>query len=456
MYSTDKHICFYAALPESQLIENKFGYLLLKKKGSKYERYFFDIKGDILAWYESSADTYSPIGKIDLKYVLTVRQSNKKKFGIKIVSMDKTWYLQADTNAAVIEWTNALQKAVFRAKNKGSSLKIKLPFENILDIEQTEAFEFQRFLKIRAVGIDDSFVVDEYYFAYFNDIEATFNQLIDTWQNYTHHPVQDNSENHSPSHSTDHSPSLSISDLYDADSQPIVIQSANRHAQTSSVVANALSVPAALKDFLYPSHSKTADIQEDSSDSEEEDQRFGWLYDKHRSGMKMVYGLLSGSSGSTAVALDDEDNEEEDGCEHPLSGQYANEAEIVDERTLSNFQKYFVLPESEKLLTVFRCSLLKTLPCYGKLYISTHYISFNSKGFATKAKIIIPFTDVIRIQKIRTKGYIFHSLSIVTHNKKEIFLEFSSITRRNGCFARLFLQHKRVIESQNEPEKIEQ
>lgn len=57
--------------------------------------------------------------------------------------------------------TNALQKAIFRAKNNGSSLRITLPFENILDIEQTEAFEFQKFLKIRAVGIDDSFVMDE-------------------------------------------------------------------------------------------------------------------------------------------------------------------------------------------------------------------------------------------------------------------------------------------------------
>jgi hypothetical protein len=54
-----------------------------------------------------------------------------------------------------------LQKAIFRAKNNGSSLKITLPFENIVDIEQTEAFEFQKFLKIRVVDIDDSFVMDE-------------------------------------------------------------------------------------------------------------------------------------------------------------------------------------------------------------------------------------------------------------------------------------------------------
>jgi hypothetical protein len=38
-----------------------------------------------------------------------------------------------------------------------------------LDIEQTEAFEFQKFLKIRAVGIDDSFVMDEVNKSYSGD-----------------------------------------------------------------------------------------------------------------------------------------------------------------------------------------------------------------------------------------------------------------------------------------------
>lgn len=56
---------------------------------------------------------------------------------------------------------NVFHKAIFRAKNTGNNLKISLPFENIIDIEQTEAVEFQQFLQIRAVGIDDSFVVDE-------------------------------------------------------------------------------------------------------------------------------------------------------------------------------------------------------------------------------------------------------------------------------------------------------
>ncbi|GAN03492.1 glycosyltransferase family 1 protein [Mucor ambiguus] len=492
MYLTDNHICFYASLPKSQLVFHKSGYLQLKKAGtmkSTFERYFFDVNDDVLAWFESSTDSYSPLGKIDLKYAIAVRQSTKRKYGFRVVTMNKTWHFQADTNAAVIEWTNALQKAIFRAKNNGSSLKITLPFENILDIEQTEAFEFQKFLKIRAVGIDDSFVMDEYYFAYFSDIETTFKRLKLAWESYSRDTAAATAsvgpnKLHSltPDHdSSSNSPSLSISDLYDADSQPITIPAASSAGsipapkRSNSVVANALAVPGALKDFLYPSASSSkstaaSDKLQESFSSDDDDQSVGWLHGKRRSGMKLVYGLLGGNTmtGSLSTALatddvdDDDDDDEEDNDDEEehyrldtVSSPRVDEAEILDDRTMTNFQKYFILPESEKLLTVYRCSLMKTLPCYGKLYISSSYISFNAKGFATKAKMIIPFQDVIRIQKLRSRGYIFHSLSILTQTKKEIYLEFSSITRRNSCFASLFLQHKRALESQMEPDKAE-
>ncbi|CAO0794017.1 unnamed protein product [Mucor circinelloides] len=477
MYLTDNHICFYASLPKSQLVFHKSGYLQLKKAGTvknTFERYFFDINEDVLTWFESSTDSYSPLGKIDLKYAIAVRQSTKRKYGFRVVTMDKTWHFQADTNAAVIEWTNALQKAIFRAKNNGSSLKITLPFENILDVEQTEAFEFQKFLKIRAVGIDDSFVMDEYYFAYFSDIETTFRRLKSAWENCSRDVVKsDKLHSLTPDQdSSNNSPSLSISDLYDADSQPITIPASSAGSmpapkRSNSVVANALAVPGALKDFLYPSTSSSkstaSDKLHDSSSSDDDDQSVGWLNGKRRSGMKLVYGLLGGNtmagSPSTALITDDEEDDDDDEEEHyrldTVSSPRADEAEVLDDRTMTNFQKYFVLPETEKLLTVYRCSLMKTLPCYGKLYISSNYVSFNSKGFATKAKMIIPFQDVIRIQKLRSRGYIFHSLSILTQTKKEIYLEFSSITRRNSCFAKLFLQHKRALESQTEPDKAE-
>lgn len=175
----------------------------------------------------------------------------------------------------------------------------------------------------------------------------------------------------------DNSPSLSISDLYDANSQPITIQSSTTIHETqlpptkrsNSVVANALAVPGALKDFLYPSTSSSkstvrsnASIKEeegDSSSSGDDEERLGWLQGKRRSGMKLVYGLLGGNTvaGSPSTALDigdeDEDDDEEDEEDNfqPRSSHAADEAEILDDRTMTNFKKYFVLPEAEKLLT---------------------------------------------------------------------------------------------------------
>ncbi|KAI8330366.1 hypothetical protein BC941DRAFT_518250 [Chlamydoabsidia padenii] len=496
LYLTEQHICFYAPLPNNQQGYHKTGYMMVKTSSKMgqghYRRCYFDLKDDVLAWYESATDTYSPLGKIDLKYTLTVRPSKKRQHGFRIVTMNKTWHLQTDTDAALTEWLAVFQKAIFKAKNAGSSLKMAFPFGNILDIEYTDAFEFQQFLKIRVVGIEDSFVMDEYYFAYFPDIKSTFDRLFGAWNS----SQQQYNNNTSPSSlnlhdcnksvptSDDGSPSLSISDLYDANSQPIIIQSLTTDSQqqkqqkllrtssVGSVVANALAVPGAIKELIYPSpsestigteephcqvdrHGTTSDAQsteenDSASSGEEEKAMVDWLAETRKSGMRLVYGLLGGGGGSTAIVHRGPDDIEED--DKLLVDDNASfstiHGEPIDDRTLANFRKYFVLPESEKLLAVFRCCLLKTLPYYGKLYISSNHVSFNSKGFASKAKMIIPFDDILRIQKMQSKGYIFHSLSILTLKKTEIFLEFSSLSRRNSCFAQLFLQHKRSFESQ--------
>lgn len=171
--------------------------------------------------------------------------------------------------------------------------------------------------------------------------------------------------------SENNSPSLSISDLYDADSQPITIQSslsrATQPKRSNSVVANALAVPGVLKDFLYPSTSTSkstirsdASIKEDSSSSGDEEQSLGWLHEKRRSGMKLMYGLLGSNtmagSPSTAFEIEDDDDDDEDDDEdntfNPAhTSLQSDEAEVLDDRTMANFKKYFVLTESEKLLT---------------------------------------------------------------------------------------------------------
>lgn len=174
------------------------------------------------------------------------------------------------------------------------------------------------------------------------------------------HDLQFSVLTHDEANSDNNSPSLSISDLYDTDSQPITIQ------PKRSVVANALAVPGVLKDFLYPSTSSSkstvkssASIKEDISSSEDDEQTVGWLQGKSRTGMKLVYGLLGANtmSGSPSTAFDlygeeDEDEEDEDNENKRMRPPTRpDESEVLDDRTMTNFRKYFVLAETEKLLT---------------------------------------------------------------------------------------------------------
>ncbi|KAI8068422.1 hypothetical protein BC940DRAFT_299044 [Gongronella butleri] len=511
LYLTEQHICFYAPLPNNQNGYHKTGYLMMKasgKMGAKYRRCFFDLQHDALSWYENASDTYSPLGKMDLKYTLAVKRSKRRPFGFRIVTMHKTYHLQADTEAAMNEWLTAVQKAIFKAKNAGSSFKLSFPFANILDIEHTEAFEFQQYLKIRVVGVEDSFVMDEYYFAYFPDIKSTFEQLKEAWDasqvTLAAKDAELAAEEHLGASSLsleDSPPPLSLSDMYNADHQPIIIpslsstatampqpqqpQASSIHAQpspserrlsrASSVVAN--MVPGALKDLLYASTSSTTsssvatkdpvvdavppDVPDDefrqgaASSSSSDDDRTSWLGEKGRSGIRMVYDLLGATGSSASDTTQHPQQQQQPSQDGDIDSEWEMDKQSIESRTgseplddkvMADFQKYFVLPENEKLLAVFRCALLRTLPCYGKLYVSTHHICFNSKGFATKAKVILPFDDVLRIQKIQSKGYILHSLSILTRKKIEFFLEFSSLTKRNSCFAQLYLRHKQLVQ----------
>lgn len=197
--------------------------------------------------------------------------------------------------------------------------------------------------------------------------------------------------------------------MYDANSQPIIIQSLTTeqsdHSTTSSqkqqapklprtssvgsVVANALAVPGALKELIYPSssesttttssntkvpddrhlerHGTPCDVQpnaeeNDSSSSEEEEKAMvDWLAEKRKSGMKIFYGFLAGGGGGSTATVyrvpDDDDHMDpddlllEDTASMESKRSFSTvHGEPIDDRTLANFQKYFVLPESEKLL----------------------------------------------------------------------------------------------------------
>jgi hypothetical protein len=55
----------------------------------------------------------------------------------------------------------ALQKIIFRTHNEGDSVKISLPIENIIDIEDSQIVDFADTCKIRVIDNDETYAIDE-------------------------------------------------------------------------------------------------------------------------------------------------------------------------------------------------------------------------------------------------------------------------------------------------------
>lgn len=167
MYVTEKHICFYAYLPRKANSVVKSGYLSKRgRQNPKYNRYWFALKGDVLSYYLDPSNLYFPSGHIDLRYGISANLAEQKgrEKDIKdfvITTDNRTYQFRADSAASAKEWVKTLQKVIFRSHNDGDSVKISLPIENIIDVEENPILGFAETFKIRVVESDDSFAIDE-------------------------------------------------------------------------------------------------------------------------------------------------------------------------------------------------------------------------------------------------------------------------------------------------------
>ncbi|GAA5812088.1 hypothetical protein MFLAVUS_005538 [Mucor flavus] len=188
MYITNNHICFYASLPAKKKGPHKSGYLSKKNHitSPRTYRYFFELKNHVLSWYSSAESKYSPLNSIDLKYVTKIEPSRLKKHGIRLHTADSQNYtIIADSELSQKEWMDELRKGVFVAQHSGNSVRIVLPFTKIAFVEKPSVFEFANNIKIKFV--DDIAEEEDYYFAFFPDIELVFNEIMTVWR--SHAPI---------------------------------------------------------------------------------------------------------------------------------------------------------------------------------------------------------------------------------------------------------------------------
>ena len=154
--------------PQNELIRS--GYLAkCGKRNPKYNRYWFRLKGDVLSYYTDPQDLYFPQGQIDLRYGISAAVNEKDKEGLNftVTADNRTYHLRADSPQSAKEWVKSLQRVIFRSHNDGDSVKISLPIENIIDIEETFMLNFAETCKIRVIDNDETYAIDEYFFSFF-------------------------------------------------------------------------------------------------------------------------------------------------------------------------------------------------------------------------------------------------------------------------------------------------
>jgi sterol 3beta-glucosyltransferase len=170
LYITRQHICFYAYLPKKSNTVARTGYLSKRgRTNSKYKRYWFSLKGDVLSYYSDSSNLYFPSGNIDLRYGISASLSTDKEKNkperdgkeFSVTTDHRTYHFRADTPSSAKEWVQSLQKTIFRSHNDGDSVKISLPVENIIDFEESPVVEFAETVKIRVIESEDSYAIDE-------------------------------------------------------------------------------------------------------------------------------------------------------------------------------------------------------------------------------------------------------------------------------------------------------
>ncbi|TQS33272.1 hypothetical protein Golomagni_06390, partial [Golovinomyces magnicellulatus] len=180
LYITAKHVCFYAYLPKKANVVAKSGFLSKSgKRNPAYNRYWFRLKGDILSYYRDSANLYFPHGQIDLRFGISASITDRDKDGLhfSIVTSTRTYNFRADSAPSAKEWVKSLQRVIFRSLNDGDSVKISLPIENIIDVEDTQMIEFSDTCKIRVIDNDETYAIDEYFFSFFSLGKEAINVL---------------------------------------------------------------------------------------------------------------------------------------------------------------------------------------------------------------------------------------------------------------------------------------
>lgn len=119
------------------------------------------------------------------------------------------------------------------------------------------------------------------------------------------------------------------------------------------------------------------------------------------------------------------------------------EAELEGKQVFDNKFKKEV-EEGEELLDSYACAVAMKILLQGRLYVTNKKLYFHSYFnnkllfFGKDTKLVIPFKDIISLEKRVNAIFFDNSIAIITKDEQETF--FTSFLMRDNCY-NLIKQH---------------
>lgn len=89
-------------------------------------------------------------------------------------------------------------------------------------------------------------------------------------------------------------------------------------------------------------------------------------------------------------------------------------------------QLFSQVPEDDYLIEDYGCALVRDILIQGRLYISENHLCFKANIFGWVTNVVVPFSDVVSIEKRMTAFVIPNAIQIATLNAKHNFTSFLS------------------------------
>lgn len=93
--------------------------------------------------------------------ILEAKKKNEEETTFTVTTDERTYQFKADSAVSAKEWVRSIQKVIFRTHNEGNSVKISLPIQNVLEIEESAILDFANTVKVRVIDNAETFAIDE-------------------------------------------------------------------------------------------------------------------------------------------------------------------------------------------------------------------------------------------------------------------------------------------------------